>query len=91
MIQAYRLSGKLGTISPYKSIAEEIHKVPVKMLTYRPHCAALQEHQRLLHIRFFSFGLKLWTTGRLSTYLRMLFLGLTVMLCMLALGWYYVK
>ncbi|HYQ60885.1 MAG TPA: proton-conducting transporter membrane subunit, partial [Desulfatiglandales bacterium] len=39
--------------------------------------------------RFFSLGLQLWTTGRLSTYLRMLLLGLTVMLCMLALGWYY--
>ncbi len=41
--------------------------------------------------RFFSLGLQLWTTGRLSTYLRMLLLGLTVMLCMLALGWYYGK
>ncbi len=39
--------------------------------------------------RFFSLGLQFWTTGRLSTYLRMLLLGLTVMLCMLALGWYY--
>jgi NADH-quinone oxidoreductase subunit L len=38
--------------------------------------------------RFFSLGLQLWTTGRLSTYLRMLLLGLTVMLCMLVLGWY---
>jgi NADH-quinone oxidoreductase subunit L len=41
--------------------------------------------------RFFSLGLQLWTTGRLSTYLRMLLLGLTVMLCMLALGWYYIR
>ena len=40
-------------------------------------------------LRFFSLGLQLWTTGRLSTYLRMLLLALTVMLCMLALGWYY--
>ena len=41
--------------------------------------------------RFFSLGLQLWTTGRLSTYIRMLLLGLTVMLCMLALGWYYFR
>ena len=41
--------------------------------------------------RFFSLGLQLWTTGRLSTYLRMLLLGLAGMLCMLALGWYYIR
>jgi NADH-quinone oxidoreductase subunit L len=40
---------------------------------------------------FFSLGLQLWTTGRLSTYVRMLLLGLTVMLCMLALGWHYLR
>ncbi len=36
----------------------------------------------------FSIGLQLGTTGRLSTYLRMLFLGFTVILAALALGWY---
>ncbi len=41
--------------------------------------------------RFFSLSLQLWTTGRLSTYLRMLLLGLAGLLCMLALGWYYIK
>jgi NADH-quinone oxidoreductase subunit L len=41
--------------------------------------------------RLFSLGLQLWTTGKLSTYLRMLLLGLAVMLCMLALGWYTMK
>jgi NADH-quinone oxidoreductase subunit L len=41
--------------------------------------------------RFFpilSTGLQLWTTGRLSTYLKMVLLGFTVILCALALGWY---
>jgi NADH:ubiquinone oxidoreductase subunit 5 (subunit L)/multisubunit Na+/H+ antiporter MnhA subunit len=36
----------------------------------------------------FSIGLRLWTTGRLSTYLRMLLLGFMAILCALALGWY---
>jgi NADH-quinone oxidoreductase subunit L len=36
----------------------------------------------------FSIGLQSWTTGRLSTYLKMLLLGFTVILCALALGWY---
>jgi len=36
----------------------------------------------------FSIGLQLWTTGKLSTYLKMILLGLTVILCALALGWY---
>ena len=36
----------------------------------------------------FSKGLQLWTTGRLSTYLKMLLLGFAVILCALALGWY---
>lgn len=36
----------------------------------------------------FSIGLQLWTTGRLSTYLKMLLLGFTAILCALALGWY---
>ncbi len=31
---------------------------------------------------------QLWTTGKLSTYLKMLFLGFTAILCLLALGWY---
>ena len=39
--------------------------------------------------RFFSLGLRVWTTGRLSTYLKMLLLGFTIMLCTLAVGWYY--
>ena len=33
-----------------------------------------------------STGIRLWTTGRLSTYLSMLFLGLTIMLAILALS-----
>ena len=37
----------------------------------------------------FSGGLRLWTTGRLSTYLKMLLLGFTAILCALAIGWYY--
>ncbi len=41
--------------------------------------------------RYFSFGLQLWTTGRLSTYLRMLLLGFTAIVSALALGWYYLR
>ncbi len=41
--------------------------------------------------RFFSFGLQFWTTGRLSTYLKMLLLGFTAILSALALGWYYLR
>ncbi len=41
--------------------------------------------------RFFSFGLQLWTTGRISTYLKMLLLGFTAILSALALGWYYLR
>ncbi len=41
--------------------------------------------------RFFSYGLQFWTTGRLSTYLKMIFLGFTAILSALALGWYYLK
>jgi NADH-quinone oxidoreductase subunit L len=41
--------------------------------------------------RFFSFGLQLWTTGRLSTYLKMLLLGFTAILSALGLGWYYLR
>ena len=37
----------------------------------------------------FSGGLRLWTTGRLSAYLKMLLLGFTAILCALAIGWYY--
>jgi NADH-quinone oxidoreductase subunit L len=37
--------------------------------------------------RIFSGFLGLWTTGRLSTYLTMLFLGLTVMFVVLAVSW----
>jgi NADH-quinone oxidoreductase subunit L len=37
---------------------------------------------------FFSLGLRLWTTGRLSTYIKMLLLGFTAILCMLVIGWY---
>jgi NADH-quinone oxidoreductase subunit L len=37
--------------------------------------------------RYFSVGLQLWTTGRLSTYLKMLLLGLTVILGVLAINW----
>ena len=35
-----------------------------------------------------SRGLGYWTTGRLSTYLKMLFLGLTVFFCALGVSWY---
>lgn len=41
--------------------------------------------------RFFSFGLQLWTTGRLSTYLKMVLLGFTTIISALALGWYYLR
>ncbi len=41
--------------------------------------------------RYFSFGLQLWTTGRLSTYLKMLLLGFTAIVSALALGWYYLR
>jgi NADH-quinone oxidoreductase subunit L len=41
--------------------------------------------------RFFSSGLQLWTTGRLSTYLKMLLLGFTAIVSALALGWYYLR
>jgi NADH-quinone oxidoreductase subunit L len=41
--------------------------------------------------RLFSFGLQLWTTGRLSTYLKMLLLGFTVIVSILALSWYYFR
>ena len=41
--------------------------------------------------RSFSFGLQRWTTGRLSTYLKMLFLGFTAIVSALALGWYYLR
>jgi NADH-quinone oxidoreductase subunit L len=41
--------------------------------------------------QFFSFGLRLWTTGRLSTYLRMVLLGFTAILSALALSWYYLR
>jgi NADH-quinone oxidoreductase subunit L len=37
--------------------------------------------------RYFSMGLQLWTTGRLSTYLKMLLLGLTAILGVLAINW----
>ena len=37
----------------------------------------------------FSAGLRQWTTGRLSTYLKMLLLGFTAILLALAVGWYY--
>lgn len=36
----------------------------------------------------FSIGLQLWTTGRLSTYLKMLLLGFTAILCGLTIGGY---
>ena len=36
----------------------------------------------------FSFSIRLWTTGRLSTYLKMLFLGFTAILAAIVLGWY---
>jgi len=35
-----------------------------------------------------SAGLRIGTTGRLSTYLRMLLLGFTVIICTLAIGLY---
>jgi NADH-quinone oxidoreductase subunit L len=35
----------------------------------------------------FSAGLQLWTNGRLSTYLKMLLLGFTAILCALMIGW----
>ena len=35
-----------------------------------------------------SRGLGYWTTGRLSTYLKTLFLGLTILFGVLALTWY---
>ncbi len=41
--------------------------------------------------RFFSSGLQLWTTGRLSTYLKMLLLGFTAIVSAFALGWYYLR
>jgi hypothetical protein len=41
--------------------------------------------------RFFSLGLQPWTTGRLSTYLKMLLLGFTALVSALALGWYYLR
>ena len=37
--------------------------------------------------KVFSGFMGLWTTGKLSTYLTMLFLGLTVMLTVLAMSW----
>jgi NADH-quinone oxidoreductase subunit L len=41
--------------------------------------------------RFFSLGLQPWSTGRLSTYLKMLLLGFTAIVSALALGWYYLR
>jgi NADH-quinone oxidoreductase subunit L len=41
--------------------------------------------------RYFSLGLQFWTTGRLSTYLRMILLGFTAIVAALALGWYYLS
>ncbi len=35
-----------------------------------------------------SRGLGYWTTGRLSTYLKMLFLGLTIFFAAVGLSWY---
>jgi NADH-quinone oxidoreductase subunit L len=35
-----------------------------------------------------SRGLGYWTTGRLSTYLKMLLLGLTIFFCALGVSWY---
>jgi hypothetical protein len=35
-----------------------------------------------------SIYFQLWTTGRLSTYLKMLFLGFVAILGAIALGWY---
>jgi NADH-quinone oxidoreductase subunit L len=42
-------------------------------------------------LRLFSLGLQLWTTGRLSTYLRMLLLGFAAIVSALALGWYSLR
>lgn len=36
----------------------------------------------------FSGIMRLWTTGKLSTYLKMVFLGFAALLCFLAIGWY---
>jgi len=36
----------------------------------------------------FSIALQLWTTGRLSTYVKMLLVGFTLILCAVVLGWY---
>jgi NADH-quinone oxidoreductase subunit L len=41
--------------------------------------------------QFFSCGLQRWTTGRLSTYLKMLLVGFTAVLSVLALGWYFLN
>ncbi len=41
--------------------------------------------------RFLSSGLRLWTTGRLSTYLKMILLGFMVIVSVLALSWYYLR
>jgi len=41
--------------------------------------------------RLSSSGLQQWATGRLSTYLKMLLLGFTAMVSVLALGWYYLR
>jgi NADH-quinone oxidoreductase subunit L len=41
--------------------------------------------------RFLSFELQRWTTGRLSTYLKMVLLGFTAIVSALALGWYYLR
>jgi NADH-quinone oxidoreductase subunit L len=38
--------------------------------------------------RYFSIGLQLWATGRLSTYLRMVLLGFTVIISLLAIKWF---
>jgi NADH-quinone oxidoreductase subunit L len=38
---------------------------------------------------FCSRGLRRWTTGRPTTYLRMILLGFTAMVCALALSWYW--
>ena len=37
---------------------------------------------------YFSAAFQLWTTGRLSTYLKMILLGFTLILGGVALGWY---
>ena len=36
----------------------------------------------------FSLSFRLWATGKLSTYLKMLFLGFTAILAAIVLGWY---